>query len=122
MDGDLGFWVYVILYVLDIRRDRLAQSETARSSHAIMVIDVTGSVGDGGFPIQIGGVSYTIRILMYLDVSCMYLDCILMCPVRIHQDTSGYIKIHLYLSLWPSDTFKIQCILTLRYMTHKIQS
>jgi hypothetical protein len=44
MDGDLGFWVYVILYVLVIRRDRLAQSETARSSHAIMVIDVTGSV------------------------------------------------------------------------------
>jgi hypothetical protein len=45
----------------------------------------------------LGTVSYRIRILMYLDVSCMYLDCILMCPVHIHQDTSRYIKIHLYL-------------------------
>ena len=37
-----------------------------------------GGVGDGGFPIQIGGGSYTIRILMYLacilHVSCMYFD------------------------------------------------
>jgi hypothetical protein len=65
--------------------------------------------GDWGVPILFGqGGSYRIRILMYLDVSCMYLDCILMCPVHIlnhiHQDTSRYIKIHLYmyLSLWPT--------------------
>ena len=56
----------------------------------------------GGFLSLFGGGSYRIRILMYLDVSCMYLDCILMCPVHIHQDTSRYIKIHLYLSLCPS--------------------
>jgi len=31
---------------------------------------------------------------MYFDVSCMYPDRILMCPVHIHQDTSRYIKIH----------------------------
>jgi hypothetical protein len=40
---------------------------------------------------------------MYLDVSCMYLDCILMCPVHIHQDTSRYIKIH-------QDTFVSCCL------------
>ena len=28
-------------------------------------------------------------------VSCMYRERILMCPVHIHQDTSGYNKIHL---------------------------
>jgi hypothetical protein len=31
---------------------------------------------------------------MYFNVSCMYPDRILMCPVHIHQDTSRYIKIH----------------------------
>ena len=48
-----------------------------------------------------GSVSYQIRILLYLDVSGVYLDCILMCPVEIHQDTctSRYINIHLYLAL-----------------------
>ena len=40
--------------------------------------------GKVGFPILGGGVSYTIRILLYLDVSCvypveyMYPECILM--------------------------------------------
>jgi len=57
----------------------------------------------GGFLYKLGGVSYTIRILMYpaciLHVSCMYLACISMCPVQIHQDTLRYNKIHLYLSL-----------------------
>ena len=43
-----------------------------------------------------------IRILCIVHVSCMYFACILMCPVHIHQDTSRYIKIHLYLSLWLS--------------------
>ena len=33
----------------------------------------------------------------------MYLACISMCPIKIHQDTSRYIKIHLYLSLWHDD-------------------
>ena len=51
----------------------------------------------------LGTVSYRIRILMYLDVSFMYLDCILMCPVHIHQDTSRYIKIH-------QDTFVSCCL------------
>ena len=51
----------------------------------------------------LGTVSYRIRILMYLDVSSMYLDCILMCPVHIHQDTSRYIKIH-------QDTFVSCCL------------
>ena len=51
---------------------------------------LTGTPGDVGFPIVLGGGSYRIRtcILMYRDVSCMYPDCILMCPVHIHQDTS----------------------------------
>ena len=69
----------------------------------------------------LGTVSYRIRILMYLDyidVSCMYLDCILMCPVHIHQDTSRYIKIHLYLVV--SGTLAVsyqgECILLLRYI------
>ena len=48
----------------------------------------------GGFLSFLGGISYQIRILLYRDVSCMYLVCILMCPVRIHQDTSRYIEIH----------------------------
>jgi len=47
-----------------------------------------------GFLSFLGVVSYRIRILMYFDVSCMYPDRILMCPVHIHQDTSKYIKIH----------------------------
>ena len=82
---------------------------------------------------------------MYLDVSrsSRY--------IKIHQDTSRYIKIHQdtfvqsftlaiignvsYLGIcillddtfrihsrYIQDTFKIQCILTLRYMTHKIHS
>ena len=41
--------------------------------------------GKGGFPLRFGGVSCTIRILLYLDVSCvlypveyMYPECILM--------------------------------------------
>jgi hypothetical protein len=37
----------------------------------------------------------------FLYVLGMYPECILMCPVHIHHDTSIYIKIHLYLSLWP---------------------
>ena len=43
--------------------------------------------GDGTFPIVFGYISYQIRILLYLDVSLVYLECILMCPVDIHQDT-----------------------------------
>ena len=35
-----------------------------------------------------------IRILCIVHVFCMYFECILMCPVHIHQDTSRYIKIH----------------------------
>jgi hypothetical protein len=38
----------------------------------------------------------------FLYVLGMYPECILMCPVHIHHDTSIYIKIHLYLSLWLS--------------------
>jgi hypothetical protein len=49
----------------------------------------------GGFLSFFGGGSYRIRILMYFDVSCMYPDRILMCPVKIHQDTARYSKIHL---------------------------
>ncbi len=48
-----------------------------------------------GFLSFFGGGSYRIRILMYFDVSCMYPDRILMCPVYIHQDTTRYNKIHL---------------------------
>ena len=55
----------------------------------------------GGFLYKLGGGSYTIRILMYpaciLHVSCMYSSRY----IKIHQDTSRYNKIHLYLSLWP---------------------
>jgi hypothetical protein len=48
--------------------------------------------GQGG---GVTGVSYRIRILMYFDVSCMYPDRILMCPVHIIQDASRYNKIHI---------------------------
>ncbi len=49
-----------------------------------------------GFLSFLGGVSYRIRILMYMycDVSCMYPVRILTCPVHVHQDTSRYIRIH----------------------------
>jgi hypothetical protein len=50
-----------------------------------------------GFLSFLGVVSYRIRILMYSDVSCMYLDSILTCPIYVHQDTSRYIRIQLYL-------------------------
>jgi hypothetical protein len=54
----------------------------------------------GGFLYKLGGVSYTIRILMYptciLNVSCMYFDV-------SYQDTSRYIKIH-------QDTSRYICI------------
>jgi len=71
--------------------------------------------GDGAFACafvtEFGCVCYQDTYPMYPDVSCMYLACILMCPVHIHQDTckirdtsrymqdtSRYnIKIHLYL-------------------------
>ena len=44
-------------------------------------LDHTTAVhGDGQFPIVFGSVSYQIRILLYRDVSGVYLECILMCP------------------------------------------
>jgi hypothetical protein len=48
---------------------------------------------------SLGGFVIRIRIPCIVHVSCMYLACILMCPVHIlvHQDTSRYIEIHLYL-------------------------
>jgi hypothetical protein len=55
-----------------------------------------GISGDGGFEgllSNLGGFVIRIRILCILHVSCMYLACILMCPVHIHQDTSRYFKI-----------------------------
>ena len=109
----------------DTTRKAQGAAHTHTNSHAPHTITDTGSDrqkgrggrGHGGFPIRFGGVSYTIRILMYLDVSRCILRCILMCPVHIHQDTPRYIKIHLYLSLWLSwkcilpwgiyDTFRI---------------
>ena len=90
----------------------------------------------GGFLYKLGGGSYTIRILMYpaciLHVSCMYSSRY----IKIHRDTTRYIcichfghqrKCILPRDMYPSlryiqDTFKIHCILTLRYMTHKIHS
>jgi hypothetical protein len=69
-------------------------------------------MGDGTFVIEFGYICYQDTYPMYRAVSCMYFECILMCPVhihqdtsryiKIHQDTSRYIKIHLYLSLWLS--------------------
>ena len=38
--------------------------------------------GDGTFPIVFGYISYQIRILLYLDVSLVYLECILMPSLR----------------------------------------
>ena len=86
-----------------------------------------------------------IRILCIVHVSCMYLACILMCPVHqdtckihrdfeIHQDTFvsvtlailgnvsylGYVSFFKIHSEYIQDTFRIQCILTLRYITHRI--
>ena len=46
---------------------------------------------------SLGGFVIRIRIPCIAHVSCMYPACILMCPVHIHQDTSRYIEIHLYL-------------------------
>jgi hypothetical protein len=100
--------------------------------------------GDGGFVIEFGGVCYQDTYPMYLTcivhVSCMYLDV-------SRQDTSRYIEIqqdtfvsvtlaiignvsYLRISVsfftihlgYSKDTFRIQCILTLRYMTHKIHA
>jgi hypothetical protein len=65
----------------------------ASHPHIAVAADVITGV-TWGFLSFLGGVSYRIRILMYFDVSCMYPDRILMCPVHIHQDTSRYIKIH----------------------------
>ena len=53
------------------------------------------SVGDGGFPIQIGG---GFLYNTYPDVSCIYPACILhvfrcVLFIKIHQDTSRYICI-----------------------------
>jgi hypothetical protein len=55
-------------------------------------------MGDGGFPVQIGG-GFLYNTYPY--VSCMYLACILhvfrcvpFIDIKIHQDTSRYIKIH----------------------------
>ena len=76
---------------------------TSPSTSAAPTLRVTG-----GFLSFLGGISYQIRILLYRDVSCMYLVCILMCPVRIHQDTSRYIKIH-------QDTSRYICIYLFGY-------
>jgi hypothetical protein len=46
---------------------------------------------------SLGGFVIRIRIPCIAHVSCMYPACILMCSVHIHQDTSRYIEIHLYL-------------------------
>jgi hypothetical protein len=67
-------------------------------SHNMMPGERTRSSGDGGFPIQIGG-GFLYNTYPY--VSCMYLACILhvfrcvpFIDIKIHQDTSRYIKIH----------------------------
>jgi hypothetical protein len=49
----------------------------------------------GGLLSNLGGFVIRIRIPCIVHVSCMYRERILMCPVHIHQDTSGYNKIHL---------------------------
>jgi len=78
------FW-YLVRFLIQAR-DYMKSIITAHHYSWIHV----GLGGDGGFPIVFGGLfwggSYQIRILMYPDVSWMYPDCILMCPV-IHQDT-----------------------------------
>jgi hypothetical protein len=71
----------------------LALGRALRIAYCVLRIGAKGQVG---FPIRLGGVSYTIRILMYLDVSCvypegymyplcilMYLKCIL--PALLHS-------------------------------------
>ena len=66
-------------------------------SKAPLAYRPTSSRVTWGFLSFLGVVSYRIRILMYSDVSCMYPDRILTCPVHVHQDTSRYIRIQLYL-------------------------
>ena len=66
---------------------------SARALHCRVPRGASGGVR-GGFLSFLGVVSYRIRILMYRDVSGLYLDCILTCPVHVHQDTSRYIEIH----------------------------
>ena len=57
------------------------------------VLHVAGVTG--GLLSNLGGFLIRIRIPCIVHVSCMYRERILMCPVHIHQDTTGYNKIHL---------------------------
>ena len=57
-----------------------------------------GRGGDGGtFPIVLG--TFPTVSDTYPNVSCMYLECILIIQSVFHQDTSRYIRIHLFLYL-----------------------
>ena len=65
------------------------------------------------FPIVFGYISYQIRIVLYLNVSSVYLDLsriyiITSRYIKIHQDTSRYIKIH-------QDTSRYICIYLFGY-------
>jgi hypothetical protein len=73
------------------------------------VLHVAGVTG--GLLSNLGGFLIRIRIPCIVHVSCMYRERILMCPVHIHQDTTGYNKIHLQIRT-SLDTIEIQCIST----------
>ena len=89
-------------FVLTSLRRRRHRGRFAGSFGTLRVdfdlVDGVGERGVGEARRAAGGrgrrsVSYRFRVsflsdtyLMYCDVSCMYLECILMCPVDIHQD------------------------------------
>ena len=59
-----------------------------------------GRGGDGGtFPIVLG--TFPTVSDTYPNVSCMYLECILIIQSVFHQDTSRYIRIHLFFKTTP---------------------
>jgi hypothetical protein len=131
--------VRVVCFTAAAAAGRLRNAPSGRYFGSALAFVYT-STGDGGFPIQIGG---GFLYNTYPNVSCMYLACIshvFRCVpfryIKIHRDTTRYIcichfgyhmKCILPRDMYPSlryikDTFRIQCILTLRYMAHKIHS
>ena len=75
---DLRLSVYLRVSARDGGRDRRRRASgrpaavVTRSPRLVSRVPTPGPPGPGdvGFPIRFGGVSYTIRILLYLDVSC----------------------------------------------------
>ena len=68
-----GFLAFNVTFTTPNTRVSHTDCGSIRKSQFEALIPVPGGSprgGDVGFPIRFGGVSYTIRILLYLDVSC----------------------------------------------------